>query len=47
MDILGSLFTSALGAYLVYGSRPENASNIGFSLNMAVAFSSMILWWVR
>ncbi|KDQ20385.1 hypothetical protein BOTBODRAFT_305749 [Botryobasidium botryosum FD-172 SS1] len=47
MDILGSLFTAALGAYLVYGTRLENASNIGFSLSMAASFSSMILWWVR
>ncbi|KAJ4000261.1 hypothetical protein F5050DRAFT_1804229 [Lentinula boryana] len=27
--------------------RGQSASNTGFSLNMAVGFSSLILWWVR
>ncbi|KXN82428.1 ATP-binding cassette transporter abc4 [Leucoagaricus sp. SymC.cos] len=46
IDVLGALFTTCLAAYLVYGSsaKPEN---IGFSLNMAVDFCAMILWWVR
>ncbi|TFY68446.1 hypothetical protein EVJ58_g1015 [Rhodofomes roseus] len=42
---LGSAFSAALAAYLVYG-KSITASNTGFSLNMAVGFSSMILWWV-
>ncbi|CCM01503.1 uncharacterized protein FIBRA_03559 [Fibroporia radiculosa] len=46
IDTLGSLFASGLATYLVYGSGLR-ASNIGFSLNMAVGFSGMILWWVR
>ncbi|KAF9243735.1 hypothetical protein BU15DRAFT_71860 [Melanogaster broomeanus] len=46
IDLVGALFTTALATYLVYGSRIDPA-NIGFSLNMAVAFSSMILYWVR
>ncbi|KAF9017850.1 hypothetical protein BDZ89DRAFT_1094212 [Hymenopellis radicata] len=36
----------SLAAYLVY-TQSENAANIGFSLNMAIGFSSLILWWVR
>lgn len=48
VDGLGALFTAGLGAFLVYGGKAlPQASNTGFSLNMAVGFSSMILWWVR
>ncbi|KAH7910707.1 hypothetical protein BJ138DRAFT_73634 [Hygrophoropsis aurantiaca] len=47
IDAAGALFSSGLAAYLVYGRSAAQASNIGFSLNMAVGFSSMILWWVR
>ncbi|EJD04272.1 uncharacterized protein FOMMEDRAFT_106872 [Fomitiporia mediterranea MF3/22] len=47
IDTLGGLFASGLAAYLVYGKQLGSASNTGFSLNMAVAFSSLILWWVR
>ncbi|KAH8120523.1 hypothetical protein DFH11DRAFT_1560461 [Phellopilus nigrolimitatus] len=47
IDTLGAIFTAGLAAYLVYGNRLGLASNAGFSLNMAVAFSSLILWWVR
>ncbi|PCH33304.1 hypothetical protein WOLCODRAFT_135046 [Wolfiporia cocos MD-104 SS10] len=46
IDALGALFSSGLAAYLIYGGA-FNASNTGFSLNMAVGFSGMILWWVR
>ncbi|TFY70118.1 hypothetical protein EVJ58_g61 [Rhodofomes roseus] len=46
IDALGALFSTGLAAYLVYGGT-FNASNTGFSLNMAVGFSGMILWWVR
>ncbi|KAG2160129.1 uncharacterized protein EDB93DRAFT_1113551 [Suillus bovinus] len=47
IDAIGGGFSAALAAYLVYGRGVHEASNIGFSLNMAVGFSSMILWWVR
>lgn len=47
IDIIGGGFSAVLAAYLVYGRGVHEASNIGFSLNMAVGFSSMILWWVR
>jgi hypothetical protein len=51
VDAVGTIFSSALAIYLVYGTgavyKPGSAANIGFSLNMAVGFSSMILWWVR
>ncbi|KAH9939278.1 uncharacterized protein BXZ73DRAFT_99482 [Epithele typhae] len=46
IDALGAAFAAGLAAYLVYG-RTTHAGNIGFSLNMAVGFSSMILWWIR
>ncbi|PIL37563.1 ATP-binding cassette transporter [Ganoderma sinense ZZ0214-1] len=46
IEALGSLFAAGLAAYLVYGSKAR-AANTGFSLNMAVGFSSMILWWIR
>ncbi|KAL4069345.1 P-loop containing nucleoside triphosphate hydrolase protein [Scleroderma citrinum] len=46
IDLIGALFSAVLAAYLVYW-RSSEASNVGFSLNMAVAFSSMILYWVR
>ncbi|RPD81341.1 multidrug resistance-associated ABC transporter [Lentinus tigrinus ALCF2SS1-7] len=46
IEALGALFASCLAAYLVYGSNAR-AANTGFSLNMAVGFSSMILWWIR
>ncbi|KAI0711030.1 hypothetical protein C8T65DRAFT_739602 [Cerioporus squamosus] len=46
IEALGALFASCLAAYLVYFSNAR-AANTGFSLNMAVGFSSMILWWIR
>ena len=50
VDAAGTIFSSALATYLVYGTgainKPGSVANIGFSLNMAVAFSGMILWWV-
>ncbi|KAJ3501228.1 hypothetical protein NLJ89_g9435 [Agrocybe chaxingu] len=45
LDILGAVFTSALAAYMVY-FQSQSASNTGFSLNMSIAFSGMILYWV-
>ncbi|KAG2070718.1 hypothetical protein BDR04DRAFT_1053972 [Suillus decipiens] len=47
IDVIGGAFSAGLAAYLVYGRGVHEASNIGFSLNMAVGFSSMILWWIR
>ncbi|KAH7915135.1 hypothetical protein BJ138DRAFT_1170143 [Hygrophoropsis aurantiaca] len=47
VNTVGSLFTAGLAGYLVYFGDASKASNIGFSLNMAVAFTSMIIWWVR
>ena len=44
MDTLGGVFSAALAAYLVYVRTAVDASNAGFSLNMAVAFSGCILW---
>ncbi|KAF7339970.1 ATP-binding cassette transporter [Mycena venus] len=46
IDVLGGLFAAALAYYLVY-FQSHNPSNVGFSLNMAIGFSGMILWWVR
>ncbi|KAF8904793.1 hypothetical protein CPB84DRAFT_1772829 [Gymnopilus junonius] len=46
IDLLGQLFTVSLASYLVYG-HSIGASNTGFTLNMAVDFCLMILWWVR
>ncbi|KAF8650152.1 hypothetical protein AX16_005387 [Volvariella volvacea WC 439] len=47
-DALGGLFTASLGAYLVYVKAGEStAAQTGFSLSMAVAFSTMILTGVR
>ncbi|KAK0203772.1 hypothetical protein DFS33DRAFT_1431870 [Desarmillaria ectypa] len=46
IDALGGLFSACLAAYLVYFQDTE-AFNIGFSLNMAIGVSGMILWWVR
>ncbi|KZV91547.1 P-loop containing nucleoside triphosphate hydrolase protein [Exidia glandulosa HHB12029] len=47
MDAIGGLFSSGLATYLVYGPHTLDAAKTGFSLVMAVAFSSMILWFVR
>ncbi|KAJ7225905.1 P-loop containing nucleoside triphosphate hydrolase protein, partial [Mycena pura] len=46
IDTLGGLFAASLACYLVY-FQSHSPSNIGFSLNMAIGFSGMILWWVR
>ncbi|KAH9932906.1 P-loop containing nucleoside triphosphate hydrolase protein [Fomitopsis serialis] len=46
VDALAALFTTGLGIYLIYGP-PQNPSAIGFSLNMAVQFSSLIIWWIK
>ncbi|KAF9015463.1 ATP-binding cassette transporter [Cyathus striatus] len=46
IDAMGGLFAASLAIYLVYFQN-HTASNTGFSLNMAIGFSGMILWWVR
>ncbi|KAF8446359.1 P-loop containing nucleoside triphosphate hydrolase protein, partial [Boletus edulis BED1] len=46
LETLGASFTAALAAYLMYGNHNINPSNVGFSLNMAVNFSGLILWWI-
>ncbi|KAJ2927022.1 hypothetical protein H1R20_g10047, partial [Candolleomyces eurysporus] len=46
IDTMGALFSSGLAVYLVY-FQSQGAANTGFSLNMAVGFSGVILWWVR
>ncbi|KAJ6501692.1 hypothetical protein C8R47DRAFT_1193380 [Mycena vitilis] len=46
IDVLGGLFAASLAYYLVY-FQAHSPSNVGFSLNMAIGFSGMILWWVR
>ncbi|TFK76776.1 hypothetical protein BDN72DRAFT_873327 [Pluteus cervinus] len=46
VDGLGAAFSAGLAAWLVYG-RSTTASNTGFSINMAIGFSTMILWWIR
>ncbi|KAI0068098.1 P-loop containing nucleoside triphosphate hydrolase protein [Artomyces pyxidatus] len=48
IDILGGIFSAALGAYMVYGpGKGTLSSNAGFSINMAVSFSNLLFWWVR
>ncbi|KAJ4477282.1 hypothetical protein J3R30DRAFT_3657757 [Lentinula aciculospora] len=46
LDFLGNVFSASLAAYLVYVSKGR-AATIGFSLNMAVMFSSSILFYIR
>ncbi|TFK34746.1 multidrug resistance-associated ABC transporter [Crucibulum laeve] len=46
IDGLGALFTTALASYLVR-RRSASSANIGFSLNLAVDFCTMLLWLVR
>jgi ABC-type multidrug transport system fused ATPase/permease subunit len=47
IDAIGGLFAAGLAGYLVYGRKLTTAADTGFTLNMAIGFSSMILWWVR
>ena len=46
IDALGATFATALAAYLLI-RRSISAANIGFSLNMALDFCTLILWLVR
>lgn len=48
IDTLSALFSAGLATYLIYGTKGHaQASDTGFSINMAVGFSSSIIWWVR
>ncbi|KAH8986103.1 hypothetical protein EDB92DRAFT_1949382 [Lactarius akahatsu] len=48
IDFLGGLFAASLAAYLIYVPNERFLpSDTGFSLTMAIGFSSLILWWVR
>ena len=42
IDALSGLFAGALATYLIYGPNTPDASRTGFSLVMAVNFSSMV-----
>lgn len=46
IDMLGGLFASLLGAFLIYSVHLDPSTS-GFALLQAIAFSSMILVWVR
>ncbi|KAF9483592.1 multidrug resistance-associated ABC transporter [Pholiota conissans] len=46
IDLLGAGFTAALATYLIYGTHVGTA-NTGFSLNMALEFTTLILYFVR
>lgn len=46
IDSLGALYTVALAVFLVYGPS-VGAANTGFTLAMAVEFTSVILIFVR
>ncbi|OSD00621.1 P-loop containing nucleoside triphosphate hydrolase protein [Trametes coccinea BRFM310] len=46
IDVMAQLFSTSLAAYLTYASD-LNASNIGFSLTMATAFSAVINQLIR
>ncbi|TDL23375.1 hypothetical protein BD410DRAFT_820769 [Rickenella mellea] len=47
IETLGGLFAAALAAWFTYHQDLSKPNNIGFSLNMAVGFTSLLLWWVR
>ncbi|KAJ7274255.1 P-loop containing nucleoside triphosphate hydrolase protein [Mycena rebaudengoi] len=46
IDALGSLFSAALSAYLVYVAH-TSAADTGFIITMSVTFTSTLLWAVR
>ncbi|KAI0258309.1 P-loop containing nucleoside triphosphate hydrolase protein, partial [Gloeopeniophorella convolvens] len=49
MECLSGVFTAGLAAWLVYSPKSQSylPSDTGFSLTMAVGFSSVIVWLVR
>ncbi|KAF7364891.1 Multidrug resistance-associated ABC transporter protein [Mycena venus] len=46
VDFLGAIFSAALATYLVY-IKHTSAGDSGFLLNMAITFTSLLLWVVR
>ncbi|KIY48677.1 P-loop containing nucleoside triphosphate hydrolase protein [Fistulina hepatica ATCC 64428] len=46
IEMLGALFSVAVATWLVY-FQGRSSSDTGFSMNMAVGFSSTILVWIR
>ncbi|CAK5274807.1 unnamed protein product [Mycena citricolor] len=46
LAVVGNMLSAILALYLVYHQK-ERSNNVGFSLNMAAAFSGRILFWVR
>ncbi|KAF9564153.1 multidrug resistance-associated ABC transporter [Agrocybe pediades] len=46
IDLLGNAFTTSLAAYCFY-TRSLSATNIGFTLNLATSFCTMLLMLVR
>ncbi|KAJ7367289.1 hypothetical protein DFH08DRAFT_929873 [Mycena albidolilacea] len=46
VDSLGAIFSAGLATYLVY-IKHTSAGDSGFLLNMAITFTSMLLWAVR
>lgn len=47
IQLLNGMFSAGLAAYLVYGPKSINASNVGFSLATAAWFCETVLWCVR
>ncbi|KAF9811113.1 hypothetical protein IEO21_06662 [Rhodonia placenta] len=47
IELFGAMFSTGVAFYLVYGGGSSSASKTGFTLNMAVGFGSMILWFAR
>ncbi|KAJ7697209.1 P-loop containing nucleoside triphosphate hydrolase protein [Mycena rosella] len=45
IDLLGTIFSAGLATYLVY-IKPTSAGDSGFLINMAVTFTTMLLWVV-
>ncbi|KAJ7688653.1 hypothetical protein B0H14DRAFT_3101122 [Mycena olivaceomarginata] len=46
VDSLGAIFSAGLATYLIY-IKHTSAGDSGFLLNMAITFTSMLLWAVR
>ncbi|KAF9001810.1 hypothetical protein BDZ89DRAFT_1146638 [Hymenopellis radicata] len=46
INSLGGIFAAALATYLVY-FKDQEAGSTGFSLNLAIGFSGLIIYWVR
>ncbi|KAJ7367306.1 hypothetical protein DFH08DRAFT_910161 [Mycena albidolilacea] len=46
IDLMGAIFSAGLATYLVY-IKHASAGDTGFLLNMAITFTSLLLWIVR